>query len=63
MLRTIAGKAVIILLKKDGLQAARSLQLCGGQIAKSEAKIHAMHVFNDDNTKGILLIDALNSNN
>ena len=63
VLRTIAGKAVIILLKKDVLQAAGLLQLCGGQIARSEATIHAMHVFNDDNTKGILLIDALNSNN
>ena len=43
MLRRIAGKAVMILLKKDVLQAAGSLQLCGGQGAVSEAAIHAMH--------------------
>ena len=64
VLRRIAGKAVMILLKKDVLQAAGSLQLCGGQVAGSEAAIHAMHdVFNDDNTEGILLIDAENAFN
>ena len=61
--RKIAGKAVMILLKKDVLQAAESLQLCGGQVAGSEAAIHAMHVFNDDKTKGILLTDAENTFN
>ena len=45
MLRRIAGKAVMSLLKKDVLQAAGSLQLCGGQVAGSEATIHAMHDF------------------
>ena len=64
VLRRIAGKTVMILLKKDVLQAAGSLQLCGGQVAGSEAAIHAMHdVFNDDNTEGILLIDAENAFN
>ena len=59
--RRIAGKAVMILLKKDVLQAAGSLQLCGGQVAGSEAAIHAKHnVFNDNKTEGILLIDAEN---
>ena len=43
MLRRIAGKAVMILLKKDVLQAAGLLQLCGGQVAGSEAAIHPMH--------------------
>ena len=43
VLRRIAGKAVMSLLKKDVLQAAGSLQLCGGQGAVSEAAIHAMH--------------------
>ena len=37
------------LLKKDVLQAAGSLQLCGGQVAGSEAAIHAMHdIINND---------------
>ena len=39
------------------------LQLSGGQIAGSKAEIHAMHVFNDDNTEGILLMDAENALN
>ena len=64
MLRRFTGKAVIILLKKDVRQAAGSLQLCGGQVAGFEAAIHTMHdVFNDDNTEGILLIDAENAFN
>ena len=64
MLGRIARKAVTILLKKDLLQAAGLLQLCGGKVARSAAAIHAMHdVFNDDNTEGILLIDAENAFN
>ena len=62
VLRRIAGKVATILLKKDVLQAAGSLQLCEGQVVGSEAVIHAMHdVFNDDNTESILLIDAENA--
>ena len=64
VLRRITGKAVMILLKKDVRQAVESLQLCGGQVAGSEGAIHAMHdVFNDDNTEGILVIDAENAFN
>ena len=59
ILRRITGKAVMILLKKNVLQAAGLLHLCGVQVAGSEAAIHVMHdVINDDNTKGILLIAA-----
>ena len=54
----------MILLKKDVLQAAGSLQLCEGQVAGSEAAIHEMYdVFNDDNMEGILQIDAENTFN
>ena len=64
VIRRIAGKAVMILLKKDVFQAAGLLQLCGGQVSGSEAAIHAMHdVSNDDNTEGILPIDAENAFN
>ena len=55
VLRKIAGKTVMFLLKSDVLQAAGSLQLCGGKVVGSEAMIH---IFNDDNTVGILLIDV-----
>ena len=64
MLRRIARKAVMILLKKDVLQATGSLQLCGGQDTGSEATLHVMHdIFNDDKKKGILLTDADNAFN
>ena len=54
----------MILLKKDVLQAAGLLQLCGGQVAGSEAAIHGMHdIFNDDNMEGILIIYAKNAFN
>ena len=60
-LRRISGKAVMILLKKDVLQEAGSLQLCDEQVAGSEVAIHGMHdIFNYNNTEGILLIDAEN---
>ena len=60
----VTGKAVMILLEKYVIQAARLLQLCGGQVPGSEAAIHAMHdVSNDNNTEGILLIDAENAFN
>ena len=51
-----------MILNKDVLQAAGSLQLCVGQVAGYESVIHAMHdVFNDDKNVGILLIDAENA--
>ena len=62
VLRRTAGKAVMILLKKDVLQAAGLLQLCGRQVAGSEFAICAIHdFFKDDNMGGILLIDAKNA--
>ena len=51
-------------MKKEVLQAAGWLQLCGGQVAGSESVIRTMDdVFNDDKMEGILLIDAENSFN
>ena len=62
VLRRIVGKGIIIVLKKNILQATGLLQLRGGQVAESEAAIHVMHdIFNDDNARGILLIDAENA--
>ena len=64
VLRRLAGKAVMILLKNYVLQAAGLLQLCKWQVAGSEAAIRAMYeIFNDDNTEVILLIDAENAFN
>ena len=50
--------AAMILLKKDVLQTAGLLQVCGERVAGYEGAIHAMHgIFNDNNTEGILLMD------
>ncbi len=41
-----------------------SLQLCGGQIAGIEAAVHAVRsTFQDENTEGVLLVDASNAFN
>ena len=53
----------MILLKKDVLQAEGLLQLCGGQADGPEPATHAMHVFIDDNTEGVLLIAGENAFN
>lgn len=51
-------------IEKNTLQAPGSLQLYGGQVAGSETVIHAKYdIFNDGNTKGILLIYAGNAFN
>ena len=50
--------------KKDVQQAARSLQVCAGQDAGAEAAIHAMYnLFQKDETKAVLLVDAENAFN
>ena len=55
VLRRIAGKVVMILLKKYVLQAAGLPQICGGQVADYEVTIHKMHdVFNDNNMEKVL---------
>ena len=41
-------------------EAAGSLQLCAGQVARAEAAIHPVHIFIYHKTEGILLIDAEN---
>ena len=51
-------------IEKNILQAAGSLQICGGLDARSEAGIHVMYDgFSDDKTEGILLIDGENAFN
>jgi len=55
---------VIIITKKDVVQASGSLQLCGGQKSGSEAAIRAMHtLYETDETDSTLLIYASNTSN
>ena len=62
VLRRIAGKAVMMLLKNDITHAAGALQLSAWQDAGVEAVAHAMHdIFSEENTEAVLLIDTENA--
>ena len=57
-------RRVMKLLKRDVLKATRSLQLCAGQDAGSEAAIHAVYeMFNRESTEAVLMADAPNAFN
>ena len=51
------------LLRKDILRATGFLQLCAGQDGVSEAAIHIVYMFNEDNTEAVLMADASNAFN
>ena len=62
--RRIIAKAVLQVVKQDVLDAAGCLQLCAGQRAGCEAAVHAMRmIFADEDTEGVLLVDASNAFN
>ena len=63
VLGPVIGKIVMKLLRKDILKATGFLQLCAGQDAGSEAAIHAVYMFNEDNTEAALMADAPNAFN
>ena len=64
VLRRIIGKAIVAEIKTDLTESAGSLQLCAGQKAGCEAAAHAMRdIFAEEETDGVLLIDASNAFN
>ena len=64
VLRRIVGKAIAWDLKIDFKEAAGPIQVCAGHQAGAEAAIHAMQtIFQEENTEGVLLIDASNAFN
>ena len=64
IVRRIIGKAVMVVTGEKVQQAVGALQLCAGQPAGVESAIHAMKGFlDDDESDGILLIDADNAFN
>ena len=61
VIRSIIGKCVINIAKRDLVEASGSLHLCAGQLSGSEAAIHAMHtVFEADDTDAVLPTDVSN---
>ena len=64
VLRRIIGKLVVSVLRADLQEDAGDLQLCAGQQSGCEAGIHAMHdIYQDENTHGIIQVDANNAFN
>ena len=64
MVRRIIGKAVMSVTGEQVQKAVGALQLCAGQPAGVKSAIHAMRGFlDDDESDGILLIDADNAFN
>ena len=62
--RRIIAKAALNVIRCDVMEAVGSLQLCGGQIAGTEAAVHAVRsLFDSDECQGVLLVDASNAFN
>jgi hypothetical protein len=64
VLRRIAGKVVMRIVKEDVRKASGGLQMCGGHEAGAEAAVHSMNdIFNQNDTEAVLLVDAENAFN
>ena len=64
VLRRIAGKVIVSVLKNDVIDCTGSLQVCAGQEAEIEAAVHAPNsMYNDENNDTVLLVDASNAFN
>ena len=64
VLRRIAGKVFMSVVKDDIQTATGSLQVCAGQAGGCEAAIHAMRsIYDNDSSDAVLLIDAANAFN
>ena len=64
VLRRIAGKVILSVLKNDVIDCTGSLQECAGQEAGIEAAAHALNsLYNDENNDAVLLLDASNALN
>ena len=62
VLRRIAGKVTVSVLKEYVIKYTGTLQVCNGQEAGIEVAIHSMNMmYEDENTDGILLVDANNA--
>ena len=64
ILRRLVGKSLAKDFKMDFKETAGPIQVCAGHEAGAEAAIHAMEqIWDEENTEGILLIDASNAFN
>ena len=59
VLRRIAGKVIVSVLKSEVIDYSSSLQVCAGQEAGIEAAVHSLNsMCNDENNDAMLLVDA-----
>ena len=64
VLRRIIGKSVMIIFKPEVQSAAGYIQLCAGQEAGCETAVHAAHdIFDEEDSHGVIQIDASNAFN
>ena len=64
VLRRIAGKVFMSVVKGDVQDSVGSLQVCAGQAGGCEAAVHAMRtLYEEEDTDAVLLIDAANAFN
>ena len=64
ILRCIACKVVVYVIREDIISSVGSLQVCAGHETACEAAIHAMHhIFEEEATYAVILIDASNAFN
>ena len=64
VLRRIAGKVLMSVIKEDVQESVGSLQVCAGQSGGCEAAIHAMRtLYEEEDSDAVLLIDAANAFN
>jgi hypothetical protein len=62
--RKIMSRCILSVVQSDILETVGSRQLCIGQKCGCEAAIHALNeVFNEEQTEGVLLVDASNAFN
>ena len=62
VLRRLAAKVLMSIVKDDVTKAVGNLQLCGGQDAGWEAAVHSMYdIFGTSKTEAVLLVDAENA--
>ena len=64
VLRRIAGKVIVLVLKEDVIKCTGMLQVRAGQEVSIEAAFYSMNIiYEDENTGAILLADASNAFN
>ena len=63
VIRRLIGKCVSKIGKQDVIEASGATQVGAGHKSGSETAIHAMHIFESDETDAALLVDASNAFN